>query len=60
MNNIKFQYSDDNIEFFMIFKGAKVILLTAKASLELVQVKKLRALAQVEATQLMSVLKKAA
>lgn len=55
MNKIKFQYNEQGlIEFYMIFKGTKVILLTARLSTgDYAELKRLRgcALENLEQTE---------
>lgn len=65
MNQVKFQYNikatRPTIEFFVTFKGTKVIVLTAVlATMDFSEIKRLRSIAQGEAQVVLSQLKLAA
>jgi len=58
--NIKFQYVGKHVVFFVLWKGTKVEVLRANATVELEQIKRLRVQAQYKANDLLAVLRMAA
>jgi hypothetical protein len=61
MNQVKFQYNMDTVEFFIHFKGVKVIVMRAKLqTADFNEFKRLHGLAKENAADLMADLRRAA